>query len=119
MNSNLRYLAASRVDTPVGDLRDVIVLSLSEEQLGKLNGVLVDPHQRRLCYFVVESGNWLGRRQHLVPAGFARVEPLRKTLYLDVEPDRFDKCEECRCDRLPPFSDEDLITAMFAPQQAH
>ena len=56
MNSNLRYLAASRVDTPVGDLHDVVVLSPSEEQLGTLSGVLVDPHERRLCYFIVESG---------------------------------------------------------------
>ena len=89
MNSNLRYLAASHVDTPIGDLRDAVVLSLSEEQLGKLNGVLVDPHERRLCYFVVESSHWPGRRQHLVPAGMARVERQRKALYLDVEADRF------------------------------
>jgi hypothetical protein len=116
MNSNLRYLAASRVDTPVGDLRDAIVLSPSEEQLGKLSGIVVDPLQRRLCYFVVESGNWLGRRQRLVPAGFARVERAGKTLHLDVEPDGINDCEECRSDRLPAFSDEDLITAMFATQ---
>ena len=116
MNSNLRYLAASRVDTSAGDLRDAVVLSPSDEQLGKLNGIIVDPHERRLCYFVVESSHWLGRRQRLVPAGFARVEWDRKALYLDVEPDRVNECEECRSDRLPPFSDEDLITAMFATQ---
>jgi hypothetical protein len=119
MNSHLRYLSASRVDTPVGDLHDVVVLSPSEEQLGKLNGVLVDPQLRRLCYFVVESGHWLGRRQLLVPAGVARVEPQRKALYLDVEPAGFHACEECRSDRLAPFSDDDLITAMFAPQQSN
>jgi hypothetical protein len=126
MNSNLRYLAASRVDTPIGDLRDAVVLSLSEEQLGKLNGILVDPHERRLCYFVVESGRcrWPTRCQHLVPAGLAqlvpmglaRVEHQRKALYLDVDADRFHEYEECRSDHLPPFSDEDLMTAMFAPQ---
>jgi len=119
MNTNLRYLAASRVDTPVGDLHDVVVLSPSEEQLGTLSGVLVDPQERRLCYFIVESGHWLGRRQHLVPAGFARVAPQRKALYLDVESDRFHACEQCHADRLPPFSDEDVITAMFAPQHAN
>ena len=119
MNTNLRYLAASRVDTPLGDLHDVVVLSPSEEQLGTLSGVLVDPHERRLCYFIVESGHWLGRRQHLVPAGFARMAPQRKALYLDVELDGFHACEQCHSDRLPPFSDEDLITAMFAPQHAN
>jgi hypothetical protein len=119
MNSNLRYLAASRVDTPVGDLHDAVVLSPSDEELGTLNGVLVDPQERRLCYFVVESSHWLGRRQHLVPAGFARVAPQRKALYLDVDSDRFHLCEQCRSDRLPPFSDEDLITSLFAPQRAN
>ena len=112
MNSNLRYLAASRVDTPVGDLHGAIVLSPSDEQLGKLNGIVVDPQERRLCYFVVESARWRDR-QHLIPAGFARVERDRKALYVDVESDRVLECEEFRSDRLPTFSDEDLITALF------
>ena len=119
MNSNLRYLSASRVDTPLGRLRDALVLGDSEEELGKLNGIVVDPNARRLCYFVVESGRWPSRREHLVPAGFARMEPARKTLHLDVDLDRFGQYEECRSDRLPPFSDEDLITAMFATQQTN
>lgn len=119
MNSNLRYLAASCVNTPIGDLRDAVVLSPSEEQLGKLRGIVVDPHERRLCYFVVESGRWLDRRQRLVPAGFARVERQRKALYLDVERDRIDQYEEFSADRLLPFSDDDLITVMFAPVRSN
>ena len=119
MNSNLRYLAASRVDTPVGGLRDALVLSQSEEQLGKLNGILVDPHERRLCYFVVESGHWPTRREHLVPVGTARMEPNRKALYLDIEPEHIGDYEECRSDRLPTFSDEDLISALFATQETN
>jgi hypothetical protein len=114
MNSNLRYLAASRVNTPVGDLCGAVVLSPSDEQLGKLNGIVVDPQERRLCYFVVESSRWRDR-QHLIPAGFARVERERKALYVDVEPEGFQDCEEFRSDRLLPFSDEDLITALFRP----
>jgi hypothetical protein len=114
MNSNLRYLSASRVDTPVGGLRDAVVLSPSDEHLGTLNGIVVDPQERRLCYFVVESGRWRNRRQHLIPAGCARVERDRKALYVDVEPDRIHECEEFRSDRLPSFSDEDLITALFS-----
>jgi hypothetical protein len=119
MNSNLRYLAASRVDTPVGGLRDAAVFSHTDEELGKLSGILVDPTERRLYYFVVESGRWPSRREHLVPAGLARMEPTRKALYLDVEPDRFGEYEECRSDRLPAFSDEDLIAAIFATQQTN
>jgi PRC-barrel domain len=114
MNSNLRYLAASRVDTPIGGLRDAVVLSPSDEQLGKLNGIVVDPQERRLCYFVVESGLW--RKQHLVPAGFARVGRDSKALYVDVERDHINQCEEFRSGRLPSFSDEDLITALFPAQ---
>jgi hypothetical protein len=119
MNSNLRYLAAARVDTPMGGLRDAVVLSQTDEELGRLNGILVDPTQRRLCYFVVESGHWPSRRQHLVPADFARMKPNRKALYLDVEADRFGEYEECRSDRLTEFSDDDLLAAMFATQQTN
>jgi hypothetical protein len=115
MNSNLRYLSASRVDTPVGDLRDAVVLNTSDEQLGKLNGIVVDPQERRLCYFVVESGD-LRPRTRLIPAGFARMERDRKALYLDVDSSRVNECEEFRSDRLPSFSDEDLITALFSPR---
>ncbi len=119
MNSKLRYLDASRVDTPVGGLRDAIVLNHSDEQLGRLAGIVVDPHERRLCYFVVESGRWPSRRAHLLPVGFARMEAKGKALYLDVDPERFGDYEECRSDRLTAFSDDDLIAAMFATQQTN
>ena len=106
--AGLRYLDAEHVEHPSGTLGGVDVCTEQDEQLGALDGVLIEPATRRVRYFVVE-GN---RKPHLyvLPADTPAVldtqyRKLRVTANAgDLERLRGSVTE---------FSDEDVLTAMF------
>jgi hypothetical protein len=111
---HLRYLDAWNVRCPAGTLADLSVRTRDDEQLGAIDGVLVDPVQRRLRYFVVESPARLLRRRYLLCADApARFECEGRLLRVeensgDLQRERFDE------DAVRRFSDDDMITAMFS-----
>ena len=115
---DLRYLDAEHVRCPIGTLAGLEVRTADDETLGELDGVLLDPAQRRLRFLVVQAPGLLRKRRYLLPVDAApHVEG--KDMILRVEanagemaPERFD----ARAVR--PFSDEDAVTAMFAPRAA-
>lgn len=115
---HLRYLDASHVQTPVGALGNVSLVSPTNDTVGKLDGVVIDPAERRVRYFVVESRHWFHSRRYLLPATPCHIEPSRKALVVDVEQDDIEQLPEVGSQPFPTFSDEDAISAMFAPRAA-
>lgn len=114
-NLRLRYLEASRIASPAGDLGKMLVETEADEQLGSLGGVLIDPSERRVRYFVVETPGWFRPRRYLVSTDcVAKVEPERNTLRLDVTSDDLERIEEFDGEPIREFSDEDTVEAMFA-----
>jgi hypothetical protein len=117
-SGDLRYLAAEHVHCAGGALGGVEVRTADDESLGHVDGVLLDPAQRRVCYLVVHSPGLLRTRRYLLPVDAApHVEAetgiLRVVAHAnEVSPARFD----ARAVR--PFSPEDVVTAMFAPHAA-
>ena len=115
---DLRYLEAEHVRCPFGTLAGLEVRTADDEKLGELNGVLLDPSQRRLCFLVVQARGLMRKQQYLVPVTAApHVEGKRMILRVEaqkaeVAPARFD------ASTVRPFSDEDAVTAMFAPPRA-
>jgi hypothetical protein len=111
---SLRYLDASAVEYPAGKLEGVALLSQDEQTLGTIDGVLIDPATRTLRYFVVDADKLFRRRKYLVPAdNSAVVMQSGRALRVEVpsttiERQRFD------ARTVASFSDEDLVTAMFA-----
>ena len=116
--SDLRYLDAHHVRCPLGTLAGLEVRTADDEKLGRVDGVLLDPGQRCVRYFVVQTPGLLRRRRYLVPVdAAAHVEGREMILRIqaraeEVAPERFD----ARAVR--PFSDEDAVTAMFATHAA-
>lgn len=111
-SSRLRFLKASQLEGPAGDLAGVPLESGSGEALGTLAGVLIDPPARRVRYFVVERPGWLRRRHYLISTDCpARVES--DTLRLDLDARDLSTLEEFDRHTVPPFSDEDTVDAMF------
>jgi hypothetical protein len=111
----LRFIEADRVETPAGPLKDFTAISPTEAKLGKLDGVLVDPSQRQVRYYVVKAAGRLMSRRYLVPAEpGARLETERRTLQLDVEPNELSSCPETDPESFATFSAEDAVEAMFA-----
>jgi len=114
MDTRLRYIEAARIDSPAGKLDDAVVVSTSKATLGKLEGVLVDPALRRVQFYVIESGRPTEEHHYLLPLMPARIDTTRRSLEVDFETDDLDQLDDVEPDTFPRFSDEDLITAMFA-----
>ena len=114
--SSLCYLEASKVVTPLGDLAEVKLCGPDEGTVGTLDGVLIDPMDRRVCYFVVQTPGWFRHRRYLLAAGNPiRFERGRRLLRLEQEPELSAEFDE-RTAR--PMTDEDLLNALFAPRAA-
>ena len=89
------------------------VLTRTDIKLGTFDGVVVDPAARCVRYLVVDRGRFFHERR-LIPLVTTRVDAKHRALRLEV--DNVDPSEWLMFDRrsYPPFSDDDLITAMFA-----
>jgi hypothetical protein len=115
-DSALRYLEASRIQSPAGDLDHVELRGPDDETLGSLDGVLIDPVERRLRFFVVKpTGRARPRsRRYLLPTDcHARVEEEGRTLRIALDADGLARCEVFETSSVPAYSDEDLLDSMF------
>lgn len=112
--NSLRYLDANAVECPSGKLEGLTVFSKDDETLGVIKGVLIDPMTRQLRYYVINAARMFNRRRYLVAADTPAVmlpedRALRvEALSDNIERQRFDSRAVAR------FSDDDLLTAMFA-----
>jgi hypothetical protein len=114
-NSRLCYLEASRVKGPVGDLAGVKLQTSAEEEIGTLDGVLIDPRARRVRFLVAEKPGWFRSRKYLVPTDCpAQVTP-GHTLRIDVGADDLPTFDSVQ---VAEFTDEDLVDALFADTEA-
>lgn len=114
--ADLRYIKADHLSTTTaGELEGASVWGPADTSLGMLAGALVDPSHRNVCYLVIESKNWLKTHNYLLPMGLTRFDRERQALVVDAD---VADLQEVQLDRFPPFSDEDLIAAMFAPHAA-
>src|SRR5215831_9554137 len=108
----LKYVAAHRIDTPAGRLGGAALVSPTHAQVGKLDGVLVDPLDRKIRYYVIESGR-VSPRHYLLPLTATRLDREHCALEVDVEADEIQRLDEVEPDRLPRFDDNDLVAALW------
>ena len=116
--SDLSYLDASRVETPVGVLADVELRTATDEPFGTILGVVIDAPARRVRYLDVQVSRGNGGRRTLIdPAEVVVVDARGQTLRLreDVPPTPLPVLEP---QTVRPFDDEDLLAAMFPPRAA-
>jgi PRC-barrel domain len=111
---SLRYIDASNVDTPAGRLQSIDVVGPTDDPVGKLDGVVFDPFERQVRFFVVESRRLLRARHFLVPVTPARFDAEHRTLQVELDRDGLDSMEQVNPAAFPPFSDDDLVEAVFS-----
>ena len=116
--SHLRYIEASSVDTPLGNLKEMKLVSPSNDDLGKLDGMIFDPWERHVCYFVVESRRGFRTRRYLLPATPAPIESSGRAMRVDVERDDLRALPQLNSALYPRMSDADLVAALFSPRAA-
>ena len=107
--AGLRYLDAAHVEHPRGTLRGVEVCTEQDEQLGALDGVLIEPATRRVRYFVVGSTRFARDRYVLRADTPAVLDTHDRKLRVDAQRHDLEKLRGS----VAEFSDEDLLTAMF------
>jgi hypothetical protein len=95
-------------------LDHISVLSPTDGSLGELEGVIIDPTERHVRFYVVESRGWLKTHRYLVPEMPFRLDPDRKALHMDLEADDLSQLPELSDDEFPAFTDDDFVTALFA-----
>ncbi len=101
---------------PEGTLAGLSLCTQDGAKLGSLDGILVEPASRCIRYFVVERPNLLRRRRYLLagdtPASIEAGDLKLRVMANEADLERFDSRS------VQPFTDEDLITAMFASPAA-
>jgi hypothetical protein len=109
----LRYLAAEKVDTPAGNLDRASVVSPTGERLGNLDGIVIDPTERRASFLVVSARRPLLMRRYLMPIMASRLVQDRESVTVRVEREDLGALPEMP-GGIASFSDDDLLTAMFS-----
>jgi hypothetical protein len=112
MDARLRYIDAPQVDTPAGRLKGTTLVSPTNATLGTLDGIVVDPIDRRVLFYVFKSPGWFSHH-YLLPQMPARLNSERHTLEVEVEAADVEQLDEVELTSFPRFSDEDLLRAMF------
>lgn len=114
----LCYLDAARVGTPLGRLARVSVCGRDGDELGTVDGVLINPAERRVVYLVVEGERLGGTHRYLVPAdALIRMKCDRGALRLEADADSSDGCD-LDVSSIPPMTEDDVIAAIFARRAA-
>jgi ferritin-like metal-binding protein YciE len=76
--ARLRYIAAS--DLSEFEYRDYRLLTRANEDLGTLDGFVVESRSGRPIYLVIDSGGWFVGRRYLVPVGQIDVDASARVL---------------------------------------
>jgi hypothetical protein len=113
--TDLRYITADHLSTANGALDGAPVMSRADVSLGTLAGALVDPVHRNVCYLVVDHRRRLRNHRYVLPLDLTRFDRARGALLVDAD---VTDLREIPLDGLAPFSDADLIAAIFSPRAA-
>ena len=106
---SLRYVHADHVDGDGMCLSGLRIEDGADCTLGELTGLIVEPRERRLRYFVVDAPD--GR--YLMPFDNICLDSDHHALRVMAAPDP-DSWQEFDPDAYGEFDDDDLISALFA-----
>lgn len=105
--SQLRYLDADDLDDSVVDFDDLNVYGDGGENLGELDGFLVEHGAGTVHYLVVDSGGWFTSRRFLLPAEHVTVDRDAKAMRVNVSKSALRGYPEFDEDGFGRFSDEE------------
>jgi hypothetical protein len=93
-----------------------LVRDRSVRPLGTLEGLVVDPTTRSVRYIVLTPIHYDNRQRQVLPwnSGAVRIDSDGHGLWLDVPSNPTSRCECFDTASVQPFSDDDLITMIFA-----
>ena len=118
--ARLCYLNAAQVEGPLANFDGVEVRNRDDRKIGRLDGIIIDPSERRVRYLVVDDSGFLRHHRYLLPLSPTRIDAARPALRVDVERADLRHCEEFDHNAFRSFSDDALLSALFpvTPQPA-
>lgn len=117
----LRYIDADQIADRTLHLDGMSVRNAAGENLGEVEGVIVDSESGRTYYIVVDGPGWFMSKQYLLPIGQVRMSSGHDALVADLtreqvnkfpgfDTDEFDRLTEADIKRL-----NDQISGVFEP----
>lgn len=105
-SAGLRFVEAGELDSRVLDLDDLDVTNRRGDDLGELDGFLVDAETGRPRYIVIDSGGWFHSKRFAVPVSQAIYDDEHRTLSLDLDRDTIARFPSFDDDRFDRWSDD-------------
>ena len=106
--SRLRYLDAHDVNDEAVDFDGMNVRGTNNEELGHIDGFIIDSISRRVYYAVVDAGGWFSSKRFLLPIGHARLDRNSKTINVDLSRDGLKAYPRYNEEQFATFSDDEL-----------
>jgi sporulation protein YlmC with PRC-barrel domain len=105
---NLRYVEAKALDDTAMKLRGLKVASNRSEDLGKVEGFIIDINTGRPYHVVVGTGGLFKHKHFLLPIGHVSLAPDSSRLTADITKDRVERIPGFDKDEFKKLSEEDL-----------
>ena len=106
--SRLRYLDVDDLDDSTLDYRRLTIRGRTGDELGSLDGFVVETASGRPVYYVIDSGGWFMGRRYLIPVGRASLEASRNALVVDVDRDTIRSYPEFSTNAFMAMSDDEI-----------
>lgn len=84
----LKYVEADDVDDKTLELEDMSVQSNLAEQIGSVDGLIVDSRSGRPYYLVIDAGGWFKTKHILVPMGQLSISADRQCFVVPMSKDQ-------------------------------
>ena len=121
----LRFVDVADLPTsefPYGGLK---VRNQPGDDLGSLDGFIVETASGRPVYYVVDSGGWFIGRRYLVPVGKGRLDTATRVLLVDLDRERLQRYPEFNTNAFMTMSPEQTrayerrVMAAIIPEAGH
>jgi ferritin-like metal-binding protein YciE len=103
--SRLRYVDVDDL-TSAGEYRDFRVRNRADDDLGRIDGFVVDPSGRPY-YLVVNAGGWFAGGRYIVPIGKTDLRRAERVVNVDFTKDTLKRYPEFHRDAFLAMSDEE------------
>jgi hypothetical protein len=112
-HSRLRYVSPSHLEVPLPKGR-LDVRDQQNRRIGRFDGVVYDPVDRRVRYLVVDRPGRASHHRYLVPVDPTQVDAEHRAFRVGVDGEDLRRFRNFDPRAFPDFSDEDLIEALFS-----
>ena len=104
----LRYVDAGDLKDDEVDFDGLHVESPVGEDLGDVNGFIVDSESGRPYYVVINSGGWFKSKYYLLPIGHAQLDSDHESLVAAISRDRIERFPGVDLENFDKLSEADL-----------